>query len=184
MMKRDSEKDSERPHYYSQFWLDVAAGRKVIGGPRTSEELETAEPELQEVPLLRKSTRSSDNTKRSFTSDIDGHQDILTHPVVEPEVVAEPEVDVLDHVGEADDFMPMNLDVDDTSIPDVDITSLEDEAQDEEEEELYEEEEEEEEDDDWNASRGRKKSKPSRPGKQPPPAKPSTKRKREPRRGF
>ena len=157
----------------------------MIGGPRTSEELETAEPELQEVPLLRKSTRSSDNTKRSFTSDIDGHQDILTHPVVEPEVVAEPEVDVLDHVGEADDFMPLNLDVDDTSIPDVDITSLEDEAQDEEEEEeLYEEEEEEEEDDDWNASRGRKKSKPSRPGKQPPPAKPSPKRKREPRRGF
>ena len=37
MTKKDSEKEVERPHYYSQFWLDVAAGRRVIGAPKTDE---------------------------------------------------------------------------------------------------------------------------------------------------
>ncbi len=33
MTRKDSERDAERPRYYSQFWLDVAAGRRVIGTP-------------------------------------------------------------------------------------------------------------------------------------------------------
>ena len=48
MTRKDSEKDSERPHYYSQFWLDIAAGRRTIGGPKPEDgeaiETETAEP--------------------------------------------------------------------------------------------------------------------------------------------
>src|SRR5438270_2558 len=45
MTRKDSEKDSERPHYYSQFWLDVAAGRRVIGGPKPDEEEEEEDEE-------------------------------------------------------------------------------------------------------------------------------------------
>jgi pyruvate/2-oxoglutarate dehydrogenase complex dihydrolipoamide acyltransferase (E2) component len=36
--------DADRPHYYSQFWIDVAAGKREIGGPRTA----TTEPEEDE----------------------------------------------------------------------------------------------------------------------------------------
>src|SRR3989442_573950 len=40
MTRKDSEKETDRPHYYSQFWLDVAAGRTVIGGPKVEDEEE------------------------------------------------------------------------------------------------------------------------------------------------
>ena len=37
MARKDLEKETERPRYYSQFWLDVAAGRRVIGVTRICE---------------------------------------------------------------------------------------------------------------------------------------------------
>src|SRR5436305_1654999 len=43
MTRKDSEKDAERPHYYSQFWLDVAVGRRVIGAPQAAEADEKAQ---------------------------------------------------------------------------------------------------------------------------------------------
>ena len=58
MIRKDSEKDSERPHYYSQFWLDVAAGRRVIGAPKPNEETDM-EPDTESV-ILRKPGRNSD----------------------------------------------------------------------------------------------------------------------------
>jgi hypothetical protein len=42
MIRKDFNQDADRPHYYSQFWVDIAAGKREIGGPRTA----TAEPEL------------------------------------------------------------------------------------------------------------------------------------------
>ncbi len=48
MVRKDLDKETERPHYYSQFWLDVAAGRRVIGagkGAQEAEEAETSETE-------------------------------------------------------------------------------------------------------------------------------------------
>ena len=49
MTRKDSEKETDRPHYYSQFWLDVAAGRTVIGAPKVEDEAELAEDET-EIP--------------------------------------------------------------------------------------------------------------------------------------
>ncbi len=56
MTRKDSEKDSDRTHYYSQFWLDVAAGRRIIGAPKEDEaaEAEVLEPTL---PLRRSSAK-------------------------------------------------------------------------------------------------------------------------------
>jgi hypothetical protein len=34
MIRRDTALDADRPHYYSQFWIDVAAGKREIGGAR------------------------------------------------------------------------------------------------------------------------------------------------------
>src|SRR5690242_19401040 len=57
MTKKD-EKDADRPHYYSQFWLDVAAGRKVIGGPKLEDGSDQADIDLAEpIPLVRKGGR-------------------------------------------------------------------------------------------------------------------------------
>ena len=51
MTRKESEKDSERTHYYSQFWLDVAAGRKIIGAPKANDEIDTYEQELEPATI-------------------------------------------------------------------------------------------------------------------------------------
>jgi hypothetical protein len=43
MARKDLERETERPRYYSQFWLDVAAGRRVIGGGKGTQEAEEGE---------------------------------------------------------------------------------------------------------------------------------------------
>src|SRR5947209_16338399 len=60
MVRKDSEKDSNRAHYYSQFWLDVAAGRRVIGAPKTEDGADMADGDLPEpIPLARKGGRAN-----------------------------------------------------------------------------------------------------------------------------
>lgn len=167
MTRKDSEKDAERPHYYSQFWLDIAAGRRVIGGPKP-EDAEAAEPEALEPVPLRKAVRGSAEALKETRAS----------------AVAEPEVE------EEEEFEQDNT-VDEGEIPDIvseeesDLAAEaaeEDYAEEElepEDEEFFDEDEDEEEDEDWGRRGGRKKAKPVRPTK-PPVKKP----KREPRRGF
>ena len=173
MTRKDSEKDSERPHYYSQFWLDVAAGRRVIGAPKPNEETDM-EPDTESV-MLRRPGHISDAAYS------DGYEETISHPEVEPEFeaeeYAEPELDEMEPENDIDveDTEIPNIIVDETEIPDVDLAPVE------EEEELFfeeEEEEEEEDEDDLGWGRGRKKPKPGRQVKQP------KKSKREPRRGY
>jgi hypothetical protein len=186
MTRKDSEKDTDRPHYYSQFWLDVAAGRKVIGGPKVEEEAETeAEiPELEPTPL-RKTGRGS------ITSVTDGYKETRAQTAIEPEFApeefAEPEDEELGLSNGVDDLEIPNILVEETlaetAVSDLNVAPEEEEEAGEEEEEFFfdeEEEEEEEEEDDWSA-RGRKKPKPGRQVKAPKPVK---KPKRETRRGF
>jgi hypothetical protein len=175
MTRKDSEKESERPHYYSQFWLDVAAGRRIIGAPKPNEEADIeSEPESEPVALHRPARASS-------TASSDGYAETLAHPEVEPEFdaddFAEPELDELEVNNELDEANLPLADVDEAEIPDVDFAAPEIE---EEEEELFDEEEEEEDEDlGWTAGRGRKKPKPGRQVKPPKKAP-----KRETRRGF
>lgn len=180
MARKDSEKDSERPHYYSQFWLDVAAGRRIIGAPKPGEEAE-GEVELPEPPTPpRRAGRMGGGREEPFMSPApsNGYSENIAHPVAEPivedEEIMEPETEDLQEDEEQD----YQDDLEDTDIPDMDLTSP-----DEEEEDLYEEEEgEEEEDEDdigW-SGRGRKRNKPTRAPKQPVRKPP----KREPRRGY
>ena len=181
MTRKDSEKDSERPHYYSQFWLDVAAGRRVIGAPRPEDEaaeLESPEP----APSLRRSGRSIVQDDVDIRATSDGHAERIVHPIAEPlatpEEFIEPEAEDIDlNTANVDDLSVQDEFVEDTDIPDMDLGP----AEEEEEDDLFDEEEEEEEEDDdgsWSA-RGRKRNKPVRP-KVPP--KKTTRR--EPRRGF
>jgi len=88
MTRKDSEKDAERPHYYSQFWLDIAAGRRVIGGPKPEDEAEAGEADLPE-PAHR--------IGRNGVADSD-YQDLRASAVVEP--AAEEEEDEVEEQEE------------------------------------------------------------------------------------
>src|SRR5260370_23635387 len=134
MTRKDSEKDADRPHYYSQFWLDIAAGRRVIGGPRP-EDAEANEAEILEpAPApTRKASRSSAT---------DGYKEARATAVVAP-IVEEDEI-----IEPADEEFLQEDTVDEAELPTIalDETALpaEDEPS-EEEEEFFDEEEEEDE---------------------------------------
>lgn len=176
MTRKDSEKDSERPHYYSQFWLDVAAGRRVIGAPRPGEE-EASDLELPDVTPPRRVGRVS--TQEPLDEPYARHLENHTHeaasvateeayPELEEEAFDEEEQDLQDST------------VEDIDVPDMDLGLEEEEEEDDFfEEELEEDEEEEEEEDIGWGGRGRKKAKPGRQVK--PPKKPT---KRDRRSGY
>ena len=188
MTKRDNEKDSERPHYYSQFWLDVAAGRRIIGTPKLVEESEQTEVELSETSSNLKAAYASNGQQSNTPSHatVNGRVDGIASSEEELDTSSdqqytEPEEDLdLTFANGEDQELP----VEDTDIPDMDFSAIdEDETylDEEEQSELEEPEdaEEFEEDDEVNWGRGRKKPKPSRPVK----ASPKKPAKRDSRRG-
>src|SRR5215831_8261218 len=84
MTRKDSEKETDRAHYYSQFWLDVAAGRTVIGATKgedetdlVEDETDTSEPELEPTPLRRAG-------RNHAASASDGYKATRTQSVIEP----------------------------------------------------------------------------------------------------
>jgi hypothetical protein len=190
MTRKDSEKETDRPHYYSQFWLDVAAGRTVIGAAKVEDETDLvedetdmSEPELEPTPLRR----AGRNHAASAT---DGYKTTRTQTVVEPAFVPEEfeeneesEIDLANDVVDLE--LPDNV-LDESEeemfIPQADIMPDEEEMEVDEDELFFEDEiEDEDEDEDGWSARGRKKPKPGRQVKTP---KPTKKSKREPRRGF
>jgi hypothetical protein len=181
MTRKDSEKDSERPHYYSQFWLDVAAGRRVIGAPKTGDENEPVEAEPAEPALARRPGRAQEEQVRA---NADGRVENIARPVAEPvtapEDYIEPEAEP--EVAFSSDSDELELqDVEDDDIPDMDLGPADEvlEEEEEPEDDFYDEEEEEEEEESPWGSRTRKKPKPTRPTRQP--KKPG---RRDTRRGY
>jgi hypothetical protein len=180
MTRKDSEKEAERPHYYSQFWLDVAAGRRIIGAPKPNEENELAENEPVEAAPARKPGRASEEQARAVS---DGRTENIAHPVAEPvtapEEYIEPEEEEEPFNGDLEDSGLQN--VEDSDIPDMDLGSAEEEDEEDEEEDFFDEEEEEDEEDEeeWGGRSGRKKAKPARPTR--PQKKPT---RRDTRRGY
>ncbi len=189
MTRKDSEKEADRPHYYSQFWLDVAAGRTTISTSKEVDEADLAEvedesePELEPTPLRRAG-------RNHGVSSSDGYKATRTQTVVEPDYETEESEDTEENeFGLADDVeeleLPDNV-LDETEVetysPEVELVP-EEEAVGEDEEDFFFEDENEDEDEDeegW-GSRGRKKPKPGRQTKAPKSVK---KPRREPRRGY
>jgi hypothetical protein len=187
MTRKDSEKETDRPHYYSQFWLDVAAGRTVIGAPKVEDEAGLAEdeteiPEPEPTPLRR--------AGRTNTASVtDGYKATRTQTVTEPEFTPEEYAESDENEFELEnDVVDLELPdnvldemEEDQIIPALDIIPAdEEEIEEEEEEPFYDDDDDDDDDDDWSAH-GRKKPK---PGRQVKPLKPTKKPKREPRRGF
>lgn len=180
MTRKDSEKDAERPHYYSQFWLDVAAGRKIIGAPK-GEDGDIMDPDINEssAPVrMSTSARTAHDDFDDTDQDNEYAEEAIAHPVVTPDEVSEP-LDVEMEPNDLGDPDIQNDEVEDANIPDMDLGTI-DEDEGEQDEDLFDEEDEDEDEDDGWSARGRKKPSPKRPTKQPPAKKP----KRETRRGF
>jgi hypothetical protein len=189
MIRKDSEKETDRPHYYSQFWLDVAAGRTTIGTSKVEgdtdlgeDESDLSEPELEPTPLRR-------GGRNHASSSSDGYNTTPTQTIVEPdfepeefEATEENEFNLADDVEELE--LPDNV-LDDTEVeiysPEDDIMAEEEALEEDEDDLLFDDEIEEDEDDEGWGPRGRKKPKPGRQAKAP---KATKKPKREPRRGF
>ena len=191
MTKRDNEKDLERPHYYSQFWLDVAAGRRIIGTPKPNEESEQTETELLEPASSLTggyiSSAQQSNTISHATSN--GKMEGAVSPEVETETEfssdeenEEPEADLDLIFADMEATEDQDALVEETDIPDMDLSTIDEEEEDFDEEEPGEKDElasEDIEEDEMDWGRGRKKPKPLRQVKAPA-KKPI---KREPRRG-
>jgi hypothetical protein len=181
MARKDSEKDTERPHYYSQFWLDIAAGRRTIGAPKTGEDAEIMEPDMDmDEPVTPRRGNHADGIGYNR------YNETIAHPEVEPTPEEEEfEEEPLDETDREDVAEIYPEEVDDTDIPNILMDNLEsdtdadeepDEAPveepvpfEEEDEDFFDEDE--EEDDDWAAGRGRKKPKPGRQTRVPAPKK-------------
>jgi hypothetical protein len=185
MTRNDSEKETDRPHYYSQFWLDVAAGRTVIGSAKVEDETDQVDDET-EIPEPTPLRRAGRNHATSVT---DGYNATRAQTVVEPAFVPEEFEESEESEFElADDVVDLELPdnvldeaVEETIIPEADIIPDEEEMEEAEDELFFEDDDEDDEDDDGWSARGRKKPK---PGRQVKPPKPVKKPKREPRRGF
>jgi len=175
MTKKD-EKDADRPHYYSQFWLDVAAGRRVIGGPKPDDGTDQADTDLPEpIPMARKSGRATPGIVP-----MDGYRETRAPAAVTDEAYDEeeeeeeeeeefplPEDEEPDTVNEVsdEDIPTIVVETPEELTPDIEPEPAgEEEEEPGEDEEFYDEEEEDEEE--WPA-RGRKKPKPGRQAKVP-----------------
>jgi len=192
MTRKDSEKETDRPHYYSQFWLDVAAGRAVIGATKGEDETDLVEDEtelseqvLEPTPLRRASRNHAAPAADGYKST---RAQNVTEQAYEPEEFEEGEESEFDLADDVVDLeLPDNV-LDETEeeviLPEADIMPDEEEMAEDEDESFFddeiEDEDEDEDEDGWSA-RGRKKPKPGRQAKAP---KPTRKPKREPRRGF
>ncbi len=172
MARKEQEKDSDRPRYYSQFWLDIAAGRRVIGEPRDDEEMSEVEP------------ASTHRSGRDGSGPSNGYRETIVHPDVEAldednedsedDVEVEENFPVVDE-EDADEFAVDDA-LEDAEIPNIDVESAIEEDTEPLKEEIKEEILEnqvdfdvEDEEEEWEGPRGRKKVKPTRAAK--PPAK-------------
>src|SRR6266487_4443596 len=173
MTRKDSEKETDRPHYYSQFWLDVAAGRAVIGAAKVEDETDLVEDET-EIPELEPEPTPLRRAGRNHAASVtDGYKATRTQTVVEPAFVPEEfeesEFDLANDVVDLE--LPDNVldeTVEETITPEADIMPVEEEIEEPEDELFFEEDVEDEDEDGWSA-RGRKKPKPGRQVKTPKP---------------
>lgn len=189
MARKDLEKETERPRYYSQFWLDVAAGRRVIGAGRGNQDSDEAEaPDMEQAPET--SMKAGKGVRGSAAPFVEAEPAASRQPSQPLRLSGTESLADLAAAAGLVDIEPI-----DETAPDLESdemvddleplpeASIADEAEPEEESysynDLYEEEdedeEEEEESDDWP---------PSRRGKKQPHKKPEKPRRREKGRDF
>jgi len=167
MIRKDPALDSERAHYYSEFWIEVAAGRPIGQSAQApveeDEEIEPTDfedllsappmpaPRIEPRPKPRPAEKKDAGRSLSSLADLANIADLMSRSEqmeddAVPDIAASP-------AGQATPEVVTNFDIDE--LPEEE----EPEVVAEEDEEPFEEEEE---DDEWGGSRRPKPSKPPR----------------------
>ncbi|MGO8947394.1 MAG: hypothetical protein ACLQUY_06980, partial [Ktedonobacterales bacterium] len=182
MSRKDTVQDLDRPHYYSQFWIDVAQGKRDLSAIRSVE----SDVELEDIDVGNMGTRPEPlaesapkpkapkipekkvETARPVISSLAdlANIDLLMKSSAEMDSDEVPDIEA----GAMDDLGPFGEaapDVEPSIVTDFDLEDIEDEPEEVVEESLADTEDfdEEEEEDEWGAPR--KSSKPQKPRRQP-----------------
>ena len=183
LSRKDTSQDLDRPHFYSQFWIDVAQGKRDLSAVRVAdsdveaEDIEeeefgmAPEPAVSPPPKAKAAPKASEKKAEpprpviSSLADL-ANIDLLMRSSAEMDNDEVPDIEA----GAIDDLGPFGhatTDAEPTVVTDFDLDEAENEPEELLEENLEEEEGgfDEEEEDDWGAPR--KSSKPQKPRRQP-----------------
>jgi hypothetical protein len=116
MLRKDSTLDMDRPRYYSQFWIDVASGKRDGSAGRVAEaEPEDVEPEDVEP------------------EDFEPEPEPIVRPVAKPKPAKAPEkkpeparLTSLADLANIDELMRSSAEMDTAEIPDIETGEMDD----------------------------------------------------------
>lgn len=169
MVRADSKQDSDRPHFYSQFWIDVAQGKQsvpAVGAPSEAEEEDVDDmafaaplPEISKPKASKPVEKKPEPGRSTLTSFADlANIDMLMKNSAAMDDTMMPDITANISEEEAPSVAALDYDIETDAAAETPETALS--SQDEDF--LDFEEEEEEEDDDWGGSRRKKPGKPKR----------------------
>jgi len=181
MSRKDIAQEVDRPHYYSQFWIDIAQGKRDLSAARSVEseaEIDDvepasfdAEPEPVAGPAPKpKATKLPDKRPEpvrpviSSLADL-ANIDLLMKSSAEMDNDEVPDIEA----GAIDDLGPFGqtgTEAEPSIVTDFDVQNIEDEPEEVFEDSLMDSDDfEEDEEDEWGSTR--KPSKPQKPRRQP-----------------
>jgi hypothetical protein len=181
MSRKDTAQEVDRPHYYSQFWIDIAQGKRDLSAVRSVEsdaEIEdmepasfTAEPEPMAGPApkpraARPPDRKPEPARPVISSLADlANIDLLMKSSAEMDNDEVPDIEA----GAIDDLGPFgqaSTEAEPSIVTDFDVENIEEEPEEVFEDSLMESDEfDEDEEDEWGSPR--KPSRPQKPRRQP-----------------
>lgn len=121
MIRKDSALDADRPHYYSQFWIDVASGKRDLDSYQTATITEHAH----------------DARDEAFDElDMDELEEPIEAPAAKPIKPAKPKVEPkrpepqrpaltsLADLAKIDSLMKSSAEMDDDTVPDIESAAV------------------------------------------------------------
>ena len=169
MVRADSKQDSDRPHFYSQFWIDVAQGKSgasVVEAPGEAEEEEIEEadfaatlPEISKPKPSKPAEKKPEPGRSTLTSFADlANIDMLMKNSAAMDDTMMPDITASISETEAPSVAGLDYDVETDAAAETPETALS--SQDED---FYDyDEEEDSEEEDWGGSRRKKPGKSKR----------------------
>jgi hypothetical protein len=169
MVRADSKQDSDRPHFYSQFWIDVAQGKPSIsaaGAPSEAEEEELDDmafaaplPEISKPAPSKPAEKKPEPGRSTLTSFADlANIDMLMKNSAAMDDTMMPDITASISETEAPSVAGLDYDIETDAAAETPETALS--SQDED---FYEYEEDEDgEEEDWGGSRRKKPGKSKR----------------------
>ncbi len=166
MVRADSKQDSDRPHYYSQFWIDVAQGKTsaTMGAPSEAEEEEADDmafaaplPEISKPKTGKPAEKKPEPGRSTLTSFADlANIDMLMKNSAAMDDTMMPDITASISETQAPGEAALDYDVE------AEAAEAPETALPGQEEEYFFDEEEEDEDEDWGGSRRKKPGKSKR----------------------